>query len=316
MEFPSDEVLKELKHADAGLLAEEITGKHYKEDEETSKLMCGLHMMLGRARRDAFAAVDDTYHSIPFDEFLRIARGEGFKELARLPLKRLKYGKDEVEYEDERVFLFHSKGLYLNLDSYREGETTNGAYLTYSSVLDQELSEAMYHDMEVREDWEDANPNWYAIRDQAPHLLTREQHELWEQWYSAVRGNACFYWEKKQRIRLCLDRYVLQGFRLTVSELLKETCWEITPKLLGWEWGSNCFQSAPTIGWNLVEHTHEDGSTYTLSEHIRMPEEEWKELVFSSFPEEHQYLRDLPERDELNTYDDYRRAKKGLLPRG
>lgn len=317
MEAPSDEILKELKNADAGLLAMEMTGKNYKEDEETSKLMCGLQMMLGQAKRNAFAAVDDTYWQILFAEFLRIAKGEGFKEIARVPLHRLKYGEDEVEYEDERVFLYHSKGFYLNLDSYRGGVSTNGAHLTYSTILDQELADAVYKNSELQEEWEAANPNWFSIRDQRPaSLLTDEQNEMYSQWHSVVRGNMACDWEGKRLLRLCLDRHVLEGFRLTLSEIMKETCWKITPKLLGWEWHRECFTEPPTIGWNKIEHTREDGSTYTLSENIRMPYEEWAELVLGSFPEEHQYLRNLPHLDELSTYDKHCRARKGLPQRG
>lgn len=302
--LPTDEQLKDLKNADAGLMAMEITGKYYKEDEETSKLMCGLHMMLGRARSNAFAAVDDTHWHISFEEALRIARGEGFKEIARFDVNRLKYGTSEVEDVDTRIILYSSDGFYLNVDSYRSGDKkiANGIHLSYTAELDREVCDAILHSADESERWELANPNWWSIRDERPKTTTKEEDELWMAFVKNCRGNFAWNWEDRMIYCLSTDRHCLEGLRLTLSELRKQTSWKIHTKLHAWEWYHAGFQSAPRVGYEPHIVTREDGTTYESFNEIRMSDEEWFEQQLAALPEEHQYLRDLPVCDDISNY--------------
>lgn len=304
MDLPSDEQLESLSNADAGLIAQELTGKPYKESEDTSRLMTGLHLMLGQARKNAYASVDDTYWGMPFEELLRIAKGEGFKEIARFDVPRYKYATTEIEDVDVRIIMHHPIGFYLNVDSYgtryKEAPTVNGCTLSYSAQLRPDLAEAIIHNAEVGDEWEAANPNWWYIRDERPNTLTTKQEEEWYEFLS-VRGNHA--WDKKNRqiYALATDYSISEGLRLKLFKLKKQTSWIINPKMKAWEWWSGRgFRNAPSIGYQPIERTDNDGNSFVSYAERRIADEEWFAMQLEAFPEEHRYLKDLPQRDDIS----------------
>lgn len=154
----------------------------------------------------------------------------------------------------------------------------------------------------MSERWELANPNWWSIRDERPKTTTKEEDELWMAFVKNCRGNFVWNWEDRMIYCLSTDRHCLEGLRLTLSELRKQTSWKIHTKLHAWEWYRAGFQSAPRVGYEPHIVTREDGTTYESFNEIRMSDEEWFEQQLAALPEEHQYLHGLPVRDDINNY--------------
>lgn len=66
---------------DALDVAQEITGKSYKDDEATSSLGMALHMLHNENMRDELALRDDTHYHISFADTVRILIDLGFEEV-------------------------------------------------------------------------------------------------------------------------------------------------------------------------------------------------------------------------------------------
>lgn len=298
-----DKSLTKLIHMDAGLMAEQITGKSYKESEETANLFCGLHMLISDVRRRAFSECDDTYYGISFGEFERIAKGEGFKEIGRLEIKRFKYGvSNTVERIDTRIFMYCSEGLYLTFDSYGKGKkkpTVNSADLYYSVRLKDDLAQAFLDSMDILDEWERNTPNW--SRKDRPQLIASWQQELFSLFLSVCGGNAAINWEERAYYRLASGKQIREGLRLFLSQLRKQTCWEILSQLKAWEWSCQpYFGELPVVG-----HEKQIGTVRNWKD-VYMSKEDWSELQFALFPPEHQYLRNIMSREELNNYHERR----------
>ncbi len=60
------------------LEAEKLTGKSYKEDDQTSALGLLMHMEHGRRKREELALRGDTYWGMPYAEAMDIFLGQGF----------------------------------------------------------------------------------------------------------------------------------------------------------------------------------------------------------------------------------------------
>jgi hypothetical protein len=297
MNIPSDEELRELLHMDAGMIAQQITGKSYKEDEETSKLMAGIHLLKSVVAKECLAVTDDTYWGMPFDDAIRIAHGEGFKELCRWDVPRFKYNTDELEREDVSILFYSPEGFYLILESYGHSNgklTVNIANLTYNIRLDPVIADKCIEEMQLDDVWRAANSDWYARTrrgENPPKVLTDEEREL-RNLFLFHQGNTYYDEENRQMYRLCDGKDVRIGLRLKLHELRQQTSWKILPKLVSWEWhqGFN-FMYKPE--W-MREKEEKDLSFEERQDLQREQEKKWLEHQLTMLPEEHQYLRDIP----------------------
>lgn len=80
----TDEFLK----FDALAHAEELTGKSYKEDDETMKVGLGAHMIFNELKKTRLAEERDTHWGIPFVTFQQIMTELGFARVLHLPFTK------------------------------------------------------------------------------------------------------------------------------------------------------------------------------------------------------------------------------------
>jgi hypothetical protein len=69
-------------------IAEQCTGKSYKDDEETDKLGLGLHMMIADQKKKVLRQVDDTYFGIRYADYEDILFDMGMQRVLSYPTKR------------------------------------------------------------------------------------------------------------------------------------------------------------------------------------------------------------------------------------
>lgn len=119
----------ELLNMDPLLEAENVTGKSYKEDEDTLMLGMALHMMKNDQVRTELGLRGDTYYGMPYDEYVAVAHNLGFKTLLTLPFTN----KEGIEETQE--FLWRD-GLLLITESFtweRGGKkSTNNARIFFN----------------------------------------------------------------------------------------------------------------------------------------------------------------------------------------
>jgi hypothetical protein len=99
--------------------AEQLTGKSYKEDKDTS--MLGMVLAMDHADRKAklLQSVGDSNWRMTTDEFIELAQRLGFVEILR----------ERVEGTPDTFYLFWRKGILLRLESYSGGRSINRADL-------------------------------------------------------------------------------------------------------------------------------------------------------------------------------------------
>lgn len=101
----------DLLNMDPLLEAENITGKSYKDDEDTTMLGMALHMLKNEQVRLELGLRGDTYYSMTYDEYMAVAHNLGFVTMLSLPFTN----GDGVEEVQE--FLWRD-GLLLITESY------------------------------------------------------------------------------------------------------------------------------------------------------------------------------------------------------
>lgn len=118
----SDPLTQEILNFDPLQFAENMTGKSYKQDEQTSSLGLAVHLLAGDIKREHLESLDDTHFRTPFEDALRIFHSEGFDIVLDEPIK--------TEKRDDRyVVMWHPDGILLIVDSY--GEYVNSCDFHY-----------------------------------------------------------------------------------------------------------------------------------------------------------------------------------------
>lgn len=128
----ASDVEKALK-TDPLAAAEEITGKSYKDDDETSLLGLLMDLDHQKAKRAILSEQDDTYSSMPWWHFLRIIEEEGFIIESHTPY----FHKSRLRQLHTLVAV-HPDGILLLANSYAwEGgqEIVNSAGMYYNIVF-------------------------------------------------------------------------------------------------------------------------------------------------------------------------------------
>jgi hypothetical protein len=126
----NDHALRELLSRDPLAIAEDLTGKSYKEDDQAMRLGVALAFTHGAAKREALQATRDTHHGTALQEYLEIVHEEGFRECLALPFKGTGWG----DSCDETFYVFwHPDGVLLKFDTFN-GDRVNGGDFLYNRV--------------------------------------------------------------------------------------------------------------------------------------------------------------------------------------
>ena len=138
-----DNELRTLIRKDPLHEAEQITGKSYKDDDDTSKLGLALHMMNGETKRKAMQDTRDVYYGMPMDEFDSVVTSLGFERV---------YSEIFVGERDPRqqvmLVWFHPEGGLIQSDTYGHydgKDTINGWSFNYVFQADTEHMPDVQH---------------------------------------------------------------------------------------------------------------------------------------------------------------------------
>ncbi len=124
----TDDQIKEMLSFDAFSQAEKLTGKNCNGDETTSDIGILLALQKNRQVHSALESIGDTPFSCRFDEYLRIAKDEGFVEVLNVPF----VGHDDRN--EAMVIMWHPMGILLKTDSYGEYRNTADACFNWQAI--------------------------------------------------------------------------------------------------------------------------------------------------------------------------------------
>lgn len=232
MSVPTDDKLRDLLNVDAFQVAEEMTGKNHNDDDETSNIGIGIHQLIGEAKENLLQSTDDTYRNIPFEDTLRIIRGEGFVELTHWYVNRYAYNSDEIGTTDVSMLFFHTSGIYLVAESY--GKKTNSIRITYNIRYKAEYSEKFFADRRVREkaEKEKGKPLTY-FENQEASILDEQDNIAWKAFCNT--GGLMIPDEHHEEVYAVADGVdCLEGLRLKLSEILSQNYWHIMPYMISY----------------------------------------------------------------------------------
>lgn len=145
-----DENIKNLMGIEPLAAAEQITGQSYKDSEATSFIGLAIQIEKSKSLRAALEVSGDTYHGMLLEDYLSIAKSEGFDIVAEIPfcIKEDYSGnmKPEDKWEHERMFfLWHADGLLMIMDTY-DGNRPNRVDCHFNLLVDKESSRSAVHE--------------------------------------------------------------------------------------------------------------------------------------------------------------------------
>jgi hypothetical protein len=121
-----DGVLQSLLNYDPLAEAEKITGKSYKDDEETTAIGFALLQTRSKMRDAALTERGDTVFHNALDRYRGIVEDAGFECVYVEPFTGRRNGSEETYF-----IYWHSDGLLLAFDTYRT-DIVNGAQVHYN----------------------------------------------------------------------------------------------------------------------------------------------------------------------------------------
>lgn len=107
-----DEIEK-LRNEDPFSIAENVTGKSYKESELTSHIGLLLHMQKGEQMHALMSLTDDTSHRSSFADYMRISKDLGFDVVYEESHLVQRTGREDTFY-----VLWHPDGILMQCESY------------------------------------------------------------------------------------------------------------------------------------------------------------------------------------------------------
>ena len=115
--------MNDLLRFDPLVVAEKLTGKSYKDDEETGKLGLFLQIELSKLKEKLLGENGDTYYSMPWRDWAKIALELGFN-----PIHKHSYQC----YERQEIFnvWYHKDGITLRWSTYND--QVNSANMEYN----------------------------------------------------------------------------------------------------------------------------------------------------------------------------------------
>lgn len=106
------EEMEALLSADPLLIAEEMTGRSYKEDKHTADLGMLLQLDLNRKRESALIAAGDTTWSGNLQNMLTVLDDEGFDQVFERSFST-SWGREAL------IYLWHPEGILAKVESWR-----------------------------------------------------------------------------------------------------------------------------------------------------------------------------------------------------
>jgi hypothetical protein len=126
-----------LLNTDPLLEAEKLTGKSYKDDDETMRLGFGLHMINSQMKQDALSKVNDTHWSITWLDFSQILADEGFERVLHIDFQKRNKGDGTwPDVSDEYYEIWFNA---------KEGLLVEGNTWTTTKDWDMPHTERAYH---------------------------------------------------------------------------------------------------------------------------------------------------------------------------
>lgn len=123
--------------------AEKVTGKSYKEDEDTMALGFALSVLSNERKARELKMADDTHHGSPFPETLRVFADLGFEEVwSNTFIAKANYAGDS-DRQDVHKLLWREDGVLAHVESYSgfEVNSTNSAKIYYNWRISDEIKE-------------------------------------------------------------------------------------------------------------------------------------------------------------------------------
>jgi len=105
--------------------AEKITGKSYKDDEETAALGMLLHMSHNKKKQALLKDSNDTHYNISFDETLAIYKELGFEEAYSETFKSTAWYPDSEVVDEQYKVLWNPDGVLATVESYNGARVNN-----------------------------------------------------------------------------------------------------------------------------------------------------------------------------------------------
>lgn len=154
---------QDMLNFDAFGAAEAITGKSYKDDEETRNLGMLMHMRHTEVEKEELALRDDTYYGVPFTTALTIFHDLGFVDGYERSFVSPLTGDTE-----SHMVLVHPDGILMNVNSY--GDNLNSATMFYQWEHDDEVDgqlhmESGHYSAEAYNNPENSRKVWIGSHD-------------------------------------------------------------------------------------------------------------------------------------------------------
>ncbi len=173
------EVVTTLLTIDAVALAEDLTGKSWKEDENVGLTSLGLQMKLSRFKELAMRSLKDTHYGMSTEEFIGLLTEKGFQlvyleEFTRDSIHN--HCKDQLN-----VFFHRGDGVLLIFDTYNQKSVNGGVFHYCWTPVGGELSKR--YDVTSSGGWESiSEPDWRKTYDEGTpgDLYWRGNHDCRE----------------------------------------------------------------------------------------------------------------------------------------
>lgn len=125
----------DMLNTDPILEAEKLTGKSYKEDEETLHLGVLMHIAKGRAVSEELSLRNDTHMRVTWEDALAIYADLGFVEVFSEDFVDNSY--DELRTETYKVFW--RNGFLLTAESYWDHKSVNSSNIYYNWAPNEDV---------------------------------------------------------------------------------------------------------------------------------------------------------------------------------
>lgn len=151
----SKEQIRELLSIDPLQVAEDLTGKSYKDDEQTANVGVAIALLYSQHKNAVLLAHDDTTISNKVSRYNMILGSMGFKEVLKMPF-------ENREQKQEHLFVFaHPEtGVIISYDTFC-GDHVNGGHMYYCLHKKPDAPDKAFYGATSAGSWEsESEPDW------------------------------------------------------------------------------------------------------------------------------------------------------------
>ena len=153
------EVTEKSLHIDALDLAERMSGKSYKEDEETGMLGMSLQMMLSAQKKQLLQEQDDIHHGSGIEEYLRIMKELGFEIVYTEPFSVRQNPNEPITNEMYYIMWHPTRFILASIESYDKTSLNSSKwYFAYKPISSDDYYKQNFH----------FSGSWYGAREDLP----------------------------------------------------------------------------------------------------------------------------------------------------